>query len=600
MAMTTTLSFQLYSRAQVPAARGAARGSARRSAYDAVETLWRRCSARAGELRSSRARPDGAERPMSARPRCASDRDGVVALQALGVETRSCRPSRRTSGRRTPPAGRRSARELGGMPARWPSRASSFAWHNHDFEFEALPDGSLPLDHILDGGAGVARGEADLAWIVRGGAGPGRLARSATGDRSSPSTSRTSPRPAEDRRGRLGRRRPRHDRLAGAAGRRSPTGALCAGGRARQAERRRALRPRARFDDRRTSSWRRSATMATLGRRHHRLRQHLATPTATAPLFASLEVVACADSSRRRPRRRPSITASRALTVDELLAEPDIDIVVNLTVPDAHFEVSHAVARGRQARLFREAAGADASRRRARSSPTADAAGCSSAARPTPSSAAAHQACRALIDEGAHRHAGRRHRLLHVATAWSTGTRTRTSSSSPAAGRCSTSGPTTSPRWSTCSGRCARVAAHATIGCAERTSPASRAAASASRSRRRPHVDGAARVRLRRAGARSATSWDVWQHGHLPIELYGTEGTLLVPDPNFFGGAVAALPPRRTHEPVDPGFARRPTASCRGPRRNYRIDRRSPTWRARSAAGRPHRARASWRCTCSR
>ncbi len=33
-------------------------------------------------------------------------------------------------------------------------------------------------------------------------------------------------------------------------------------------------------------------------------------------------------------------------------------------------------------------------------------------------------------------------------------------------------------------------------------------------------------------------SWDVWQHGHANMELYGLEGTLHVPDPNFFGGEV--------------------------------------------------------------
>src|SRR5690606_32925040 len=33
-------------------------------------------------------------------------------------------------------------------------------------------------------------------------------------------------------------------------------------------------------------------------------------------------------------------------------------------------------------------------------------------------------------------------------------------------------------------------------------------------------------------------SWDVWKHGHAPIELYGEEGTIFVPDPNFFGGDV--------------------------------------------------------------
>ena len=35
------------------------------------------------------------------------------------------------------------------------------------------------------------------------------------------------------------------------------------------------------------------------------------------------------------------------------------------------------------------------------------------------------------------------------------------------------------------------------------------------------------------------TSWDVWKHGHAPIELYGEEGTIFVPDPNFFGGTVS-------------------------------------------------------------
>lgn len=31
-------------------------------------------------------------------------------------------------------------------------------------------------------------------------------------------------------------------------------------------------------------------------------------------------------------------------------------------------------------------------------------------------------------------------------------------------------------------------------------------------------------------------SWDVWKHRRYPIEIYGTEGTLLNPDANFFIG----------------------------------------------------------------
>jgi predicted dehydrogenase len=34
------------------------------------------------------------------------------------------------------------------------------------------------------------------------------------------------------------------------------------------------------------------------------------------------------------------------------------------------------------------------------------------------------------------------------------------------------------------------------------------------------------------------------QHRHLPFEIYGTEGSMLVPDPNWFGGEVKIAKPR--------------------------------------------------------
>jgi sugar phosphate isomerase/epimerase len=43
------------------------------------------------------------------------------------------------------------------------------AWHNHDFEFRALPDGSLPIAHLL---GDRLLWEADLAWVARGGGDP--------------------------------------------------------------------------------------------------------------------------------------------------------------------------------------------------------------------------------------------------------------------------------------------------------------------------------------------------------------------------------------------------------------------------------------------
>ena len=46
-----------------------------------------------------------------------------------------------------------------------------FGWHNHDFEFKALADGSIPQDRIFEGGPGL-EWEMDVAWVIRGGADP--------------------------------------------------------------------------------------------------------------------------------------------------------------------------------------------------------------------------------------------------------------------------------------------------------------------------------------------------------------------------------------------------------------------------------------------
>jgi len=46
-----------------------------------------------------------------------------------------------------------------------------FAWHNHDFEFQPLADGSVPQQHILSA-APETGWEIDVAWVVRGGGDP--------------------------------------------------------------------------------------------------------------------------------------------------------------------------------------------------------------------------------------------------------------------------------------------------------------------------------------------------------------------------------------------------------------------------------------------
>ncbi len=46
-----------------------------------------------------------------------------------------------------------------------------FGWHNHDFEFVALADGSTPQEQIFAGGPELDW-EADIAWVIRGHADP--------------------------------------------------------------------------------------------------------------------------------------------------------------------------------------------------------------------------------------------------------------------------------------------------------------------------------------------------------------------------------------------------------------------------------------------
>ncbi len=46
-----------------------------------------------------------------------------------------------------------------------------FGWHNHHWEFMALPDGTLPMTVLLENAPDM-EWEMDVAWVVRGGADP--------------------------------------------------------------------------------------------------------------------------------------------------------------------------------------------------------------------------------------------------------------------------------------------------------------------------------------------------------------------------------------------------------------------------------------------
>ncbi len=59
--------------------------------------------------------------------------------------------------------------EKAGAPLR--AAGLGFGWHNHDFEFMAQADGSIPEASILEGGPSLEV-ELDVAWVIRGGSDP--------------------------------------------------------------------------------------------------------------------------------------------------------------------------------------------------------------------------------------------------------------------------------------------------------------------------------------------------------------------------------------------------------------------------------------------
>ena len=68
-----------------------------------------------------------------------------------------------------------------------------------------------------------------------------------------------------------------------------------------------------------------------------------------APVFPILDVVACADLDREKAQAQAEkFSIPQVLTVDELLAHPEIEIVLNLTIPQAHVPVAlQAIANGK-------------------------------------------------------------------------------------------------------------------------------------------------------------------------------------------------------------------------------------------------------------
>jgi sugar phosphate isomerase/epimerase len=99
-----------------------------------------------------------------------SDFDGACRIaDTLGIATMVC-PHLEPTERPSDAAGwRQFGERLAWMGERCRAAGYGFAWHNHDFEFTSLPDGTTPQELILET-APFLSWEIDIAWIARGGA----------------------------------------------------------------------------------------------------------------------------------------------------------------------------------------------------------------------------------------------------------------------------------------------------------------------------------------------------------------------------------------------------------------------------------------------
>lgn len=95
----------------------------------------------------------------------------VAIAKALGISKVFC-PGVPAAARPTDAAGWAGfGRRLAAAGAPMVKAGLGFGWHNHDFEFQPLPDGSKPIEHIF-AAAPALEWEADIAWVARGGADP--------------------------------------------------------------------------------------------------------------------------------------------------------------------------------------------------------------------------------------------------------------------------------------------------------------------------------------------------------------------------------------------------------------------------------------------
>jgi predicted dehydrogenase len=251
--------------------------------------------------------------------------------------------------------------------------------------------------------------------------------------------------------------------------------------------------------------------------------------------FDALQAVACADLDMDRARARAEEYGVRALSVDDLINDLEVDVVVNLTNPGAHYEVARrALEAGKHAynekpvsvRLDEGKALLALARQK----------GLRLGSAPDTFLGAGLQTSRKVIDDGliGEPVAATAFMMSHGPEGWHPDPHFFFQ---PGAGPMFDMGPYYLTALVNLLGPIQRVSGSARASFRERI-----VGSGPKEGQRIPvntptHVAGLLEFA---AGpiATIVTSFDVWSANVPRIEVYGSEGTLVVPDPNTFGGKV--------------------------------------------------------------
>jgi predicted dehydrogenase len=253
--------------------------------------------------------------------------------------------------------------------------------------------------------------------------------------------------------------------------------------------------------------------------------------------FANTRVVACADLVADRARKAAEEHGvAKACTVEELLRDPEVAIVLNLTIPKVHADVSLAALQaGRHVYLEKPLAVTRADG--ARVVDAARRAKLRLGGAPDPFLGAGIQTCRKIIDDG---WIGRplgatAFMTCHGHEDWHPDPEFYYQ---PGGGPLFDMGPYYLTALVTLLGPVVRVAGSTRTNFPERIITSDPQRIRKVKVEVPTHVAGILEFASGAVGM-IMTSFDVWSARLSAIEIYGTEGSLSVPDPNSFGGPVA-------------------------------------------------------------